>query len=167
MSLPRWTSLLPDEHPASAEHVRACPECRGKLETERRYLASLRQAAVPRASHSLHERLLEHTQYLAAQAEHAERTRRRGGGLARAGLSAVAGAAACVAALAVTAYAVAGEPQTRSTAGSGAASLVRTANGPVQAGHPAVTAQTASHVEDPLDRLGRGLRMVFGASGRP
>ncbi|BCT76879.1 hypothetical protein SCMU_27210 [Sinomonas cyclohexanicum] len=167
MSLPRWTSLLPDEHPASAEHVSTCAECRGKLETERRYLASLRHAEVPRASHSLHERLLEHTQYLAAQAEHDERTRPRGGGLARAGLAAVAGAAACVAALAVTAYAVAGEPQMRPTPGGGSASLVRTANGSVEAAHPAVSAQTASTGEDPLDRLGRGLRMVFGASGRP
>ncbi|GHG47210.1 hypothetical protein GCM10012320_13770 [Sinomonas cellulolyticus] len=169
MNLPKWTGLLSDEHPASADHVQACPECRGRLETERRYLASLRHAEVPRASHSLHERLLEHTQYLAAQEEHAERSRRSGSGLARAGLSALAGAAACLAALAVTAYAVAGEPQGQQPAsGDGSAALIRTDNnGSAQSGHPAVSAHSVSHAEDPLDRLGRGLRMVFGASGRP
>ncbi|WP_369044934.1 hypothetical protein [Sinomonas sp. P10A9] len=169
MALPRWRDILPDEHPESAAHVRCCPECRGRLETERRYLASLRTAQVPDVSHSLHERLLEHTQYLAARAELAESSEGRGRSAARAGLSALAGVAACAAALAVTAYALAGEPQHRSVAGSGAPALVRTSSGADRwvRDVPGFSVQTASSSEEPLDRIGRGLRVVFGASGRP
>ena len=171
MGLPRWRDILPDEHPTSVAHVRCCPECRGRVETERRYLASLREAQVPRASHSLHERLLEHTQYLAAEAEHAESAHGhgRGRGIARAGLATLAGAAACVAALAVTAYAVAGEPQHRVVPASGASAVVRSASGPDQWVRDAsgFSTETAASTEEPLDRIGRGLRMVFGAAGRP
>jgi hypothetical protein len=175
MAMPRWNSLLPDEHPASDSHVRRCPECRGRLETERRYLMSLRQVQVPRASVSLQERLLEQTQHLAAQAELAERTApgSRTRSAVRMGLTAIAGAAACAAALAVTAYAVAGEPLPRGTAGGGAAAFSRTATGAAQGNPPAPgpavlqTASQSGQSDEPLDRLGRGLRVVFGASGRP
>lgn len=169
MGMPRWSSLLPDDHPASGDHVSSCAECRGRLETERRYLATLRDVHVPRASHSLQERLLEHTQHLAAQAELAERTdpRPRARAAARLGLTALAGAAACAAALAVTAYAVAGEPVHRGAAGAGSAALVHTAPDPAGRPGPGPTIQTTGHPDDPLDRLGRGLLVVFGASGRP
>ena len=171
MGMPRWSSLLPDDHPASGDHIRGCPECRGRLETERRYLASLRQVQVPNASDALQERLLERTQYLAAQAELAERAapRSRARCAVRLGLTALAGAAACAAALAVTAYAVAGDPASRPAPGNGAAALVRTApgGGPAVRPAPGATAQTAAHSDDPLDRLGRGLLVVVGASGRP
>ena len=171
MGMPRWSSLLPDDHPASGDHVRGCPDCRGRLETERRSLASLRQVRVPSASDALQERLLERTRYLAAQAELAERTppRSRARCAVRLGLTALAGAAACAAALAVTAYAVAGDPGPQGTAGNGAAAFVRTSpgTGPAVRPAPGTSAQTAAHSDDPLNRLGRGLLVVVGASGRP
>jgi hypothetical protein len=171
MGMPRWSSLLPDDHPASGDHVRGCPDCRGRLETERRYLTSLREVRVPSASDALQERLLERTRYLAAQAELAESTaaRSRTRCAVRFALTALAGAAACAAALAVTAYAVAGDPVPRATAGNGAATFVRTAPGAGPAVRPApgTSAQTAAHADDPLDRLGRGLLVVVGASGSP
>lgn len=173
MGLAHLRSLLPDEHPDTDAHISRCADCRGRLETERRYLAALRHAHVPCASQSLQERLLEHTRYLAAQAEMAEqsRGRARGRGAVRAGLSAVAGAAAAAAALAVTAYAVAGEPPQRLPGGNGTAALVRTSNGSPsdQSVFPVSGAafQAAPRSEEPLDRIGRGLRTVFGASGRP
>ncbi|GAB3282797.1 hypothetical protein GCM10027449_25170 [Sinomonas notoginsengisoli] len=169
MGLPRWRDLLPDEHSGSTAHVSGCADCRGRLETERRYLASLHHAEVPHASHALHERLLEHTQYLAAQEEHAESGCGRGRSATRAGFAALAGAAACAAALAITAYAVAGEPQHPAAPGNGAAALVRTATGSDLPSRmaPSASTTTTAPSDEPLDRLGRGLRMVFGASGRP
>lgn len=97
------------EHPGDPAHLSVCPECRGALETERRYLAALRGAPVPSASPSLTQRLMEQTRQLALEAELAEAAEPRGRFLRTAGV-AVAGAATALAALAVTAYAVAGDP---------------------------------------------------------
>ncbi|GAB4099907.1 hypothetical protein [Sinomonas halotolerans] len=175
-------------HPGTPGHALECPDCRGRLEAHRRYIAALRDAKVPCAPTSLQARLLAHTQQLAAQAEtggvRPQRSRRREA--VRAGLSALAGAAAASAALAVTAYAVAGEAPQRSPQGPMDASLVRTATGarpaPAASGDrdgesspsEAVTALLGgpgvlvggAH-EDPAERIARGLRVVFGASGQP
>lgn len=96
-------------HSRDAAHLAGCPECRGALESERRYLAALRGAPVPTASSSLTQRLVEQTRQLAFEAELAEAESPRTRVLKAAGV-AVAGAAAALAALAVTAYAVAGDP---------------------------------------------------------
>lgn len=97
------------EHQRDPAHREACPECRGALETERRYLTALQGAPVPNASSSLTQRLLEQTHQLALEAELAEASEPRGRILRAAGV-AVAGALTALAALAVTAYAVAGDP---------------------------------------------------------
>ncbi|WP_422933765.1 hypothetical protein [Sinomonas sp. P47F7] len=96
-------------HTRDAAHLEGCPDCRGALESERRYLAALRGAPVPMASSSLTQRLVEQTRQLALEAELSEAESPRARMLRAAGV-AVAGAAAALAALAVTAYAVAGDP---------------------------------------------------------
>ena len=170
-----WSGLRRESHPATPDHVQSCPECRGRLEARRRYLAALREADIPTASSCLQERLLRQTQHLAAQAELAESAVRRDrrSNAVRAGLSALAGAAAAVAALAVTAYGVAGDPPARTPAPGAEASFVLAssslarlggADGP---GGMGSAGQGAALLEDPLERIGRGLRVVFGAACRP
>ncbi|MEA5453189.1 hypothetical protein SPF06_00505 [Sinomonas sp. JGH33] len=99
----------PGDHSRDPGHLAACAECRGALESERRYLAALRGAPVPTASSDLTERLVQQTRHLALAAEVAEvdSPRRR---LLKAAGVAVGGAAMALAALALTAYAVAGDP---------------------------------------------------------
>ncbi|WP_139346751.1 hypothetical protein [Sinomonas mesophila] len=181
MGASRWPGLRRESHPATPEHVHSCPECRGRLEARRRYLAALREADIPRASSCLQERLLRQTQHLAAQAELAEASvQRRSTGALRAGLSVLAGTAAAVAALAVTAYGVAGDPPARgSLKGTEASFVVASSSlarvgvadggaGAQAAGGPAASAGAgAPLLEDPVERIGRGLRIVFGASCRP
>ncbi|WP_430295708.1 hypothetical protein [Sinomonas sp. B1-1] len=180
MPSPRWSRLLSGSHPDSSGHVGSCPDCRGRLETERRYLAALRESEIPRASSTLQERLLEQTRHLAAQADSAEDSgpSRRGRAAARTGLSVLLGAAAATGALAVTAYTVAGEAPGPAPGESTSAAFVRTAKGSPTALPPgpasnapgereAAAAPDGARTEDPIERIGRGLRMVFGASWRP
>ncbi|MDQ4503349.1 hypothetical protein [Sinomonas sp. ASV322] len=99
----------PGNHSRDPEHVAACPECRAAVESERRYLAALRGAPVPNASSDLTQRLVQQTRHLALAAELAEgdSPRRR---IFKAAGVAVGGAAMALAALALTAYVVAGDP---------------------------------------------------------
>ncbi|MCH6469540.1 hypothetical protein [Sinomonas terrae] len=105
------------DHGRDAAHLQSCAECRGALETERRYLAALRGAPVPAASSALTQRLIEQTRELALEAELAEAASSKGRML-RAAAVALTGAAAALAALAVTAYAVAGDPTAASPTAS-------------------------------------------------
>ena len=175
-----WSRLRRGMHPETPDHVQSCPECRGRLEARRRYLAALREADVPRASSCLQERLVRQTQHLAAQAELAESGSPRDSrsDAVRAGLSALAGAAVAVAALAVTAYGVAGDPPTRRPATGSETSFVLASSSLAHLGAadrsalagPGLTdpaGRGAALFEDPLERIGRGLRVVFGAACRP
>lgn len=105
------------DHGRDAAHLQSCAECRGALESERRYLAALRDAPVPTASSALTQRLIEQTRELALEAELAEVVSSKGRML-RAAAVALTGAAAALAALAVTAYAVAGDPTATSPTAS-------------------------------------------------
>ncbi|WP_334171634.1 hypothetical protein [Sinomonas sp.] len=105
------------DHGRDAVHVQSCAECRGALESERRYLAALRDAPVPLASSALTQRLIEQTRELALEAELAEVASSKGRML-RAAAVALTGAAAALAALGVTAYAVAGDPTATSPTAS-------------------------------------------------
>ena len=179
MRMSPWSGLRRENHPATPAHVRSCPECRGRLEARRRYLAALREADIPRASSCLQERLLRQTQHLAAQAELAEASvRPRSTGALRAGLSVLAGAAAAAAALAVTAYGVAGDAPARTPLQGTEASFVLASSSLARLGAADAGAQPAAGaaasvqgaaplLEDPIERIGRGLRVVFGASCRP
>ncbi|WP_138442422.1 hypothetical protein [Sinomonas susongensis] len=106
------------DHGRDAVHVQSCAECRGALESERRYLAALRDAPVPMASSALTQRLLEQTRELALEAELAEHVASSKGRVLRAAAVVLTVAAAALAALAVTAYAVAGDPTAASPTAS-------------------------------------------------
>lgn len=105
-------------HGRNPSHVRACPECASALRRERQYLERLRNASVPAASDDLVERLLEGTHRLAgvsadrmAQAVASTRSGPRRSMMILG--SAAGGVLLMSAALAVSAYVVAGDPLPR------------------------------------------------------
>lgn len=98
--------LAGGRHPQTTDHIRACAECAGALHRQRQYIERLRAAAVPTASDELTARLLLRTQQLAMAPAPVARP-------SRIMLAGLAGGVAVVAAgaVAVGAYAVAGEPR--------------------------------------------------------
>ncbi|MEV7605220.1 hypothetical protein AB0N65_07250 [Paenarthrobacter sp. NPDC089322] len=115
-------------HNRTPEHLQECLECRMALNRERQYLERLRGAAVPEASQDLTARLLQHTQRLANQPDIVP-LQPRSQSVGWRSLRMVGAAAGTLilsaGALAVAAYAVAGDPaaQTRVTASADAAAL--------------------------------------------
>lgn len=109
-------------HSRNPEHVERCVECRAALNRERQYLERLRDAAVPEASHDLTERLLQNTRRLADESAPDSTGHGQAAGPSWRGFR-VAGIAAgtlmvSAGALAVSAYAVAGDVPGQRMAGN-------------------------------------------------
>ena len=94
-------------HHRGDSHVRSCPECASAVHRERQYIERLREAAIPPASQDLTARLLQQTHVLAmAPCEPARDPYRTAKVIALA----AGGTAAAAGVLAVSAFALAGDP---------------------------------------------------------
>jgi hypothetical protein len=94
-------------HHRGDSHVRSCPECASAVHRERQYIERLREAAIPPASQDLTARLLQQTHVLAmAPCEPAPGPYRTAKVIALA----AGGTAAAAGVLAVSAFALAGDP---------------------------------------------------------